>query len=533
MHFVFVFDKKSQQVYMNGELIGSSKDLSGDPLWNYAGWMGWGGNVSQTGGISADGAQAIDFDECRIYDGAVGAELVAADYATVMYPEFLAIGPATEEQDIPAGTVAQVGPDYYQNFSEAVAASKASGDPVILMANDQSWTFTSEGESVSIKLGSSTFSPVNGLGDGYYLDSEYDSQTEVTTFTLKKQVVVVAMRNVAVYKQLHTRDLAELLPPQVAGLDAYGEVVGMFDVVWDVEDITVYDHFGITPVPGIATVGGEQWPVTAYVRATLPYSDDYHNIAQEVTSLVVTAPAKGDYELIDDVSQVSEQSTALLTNGLPATAVSGSWIGAQVADFCNWKSNTKNPFVDVALSWGEKKKIYRIDVVARGGGNNDRPKTLVISADGETIADYLPTENANTRPKLNFFYSYDFATPIDAQNINVTIEQQPKEKNPNVAICEILIWSDGTPLDKNEMSTSAELVELAFDGKPVALKPGVRTYVVMGAKEMTLAKGEANVAVTVLPGTDGTIRIVTLAEDGETSTLYKVRTHAGFNVTIR
>lgn len=533
MQFVFVFDKKSQQVYMNGASIGSAKELSGDPKWNYAGWMGWGGNVGENGAVSADGAQAIDFDECRIYDGAVSAALVAADYATVKDSTFLTIGPATEEQEIPEGTVAQVGATYYQDFAEAVAASKASGDFIILMANGQSWTFTTEGETLDIKLGGLLFETINGLGEGFFLEEELDSATDVTTFTLKKQVKVAAMRNVAVWKQLHTRDLKDLLPAQVAGLAADGSIVGQFDVAWTVDDITDYDAFGVTQVSGLATVGGEQWPVTAFVRATLEYSDDYHNIAQEATSLVVTAPAKDGYPLIDDVSQISEQNTSLLTNGLPATAVSGSWIAGQIADFCNWKSNTKNPFVDVALSWGEEKKIYRIDVVARGGGNNDTPKSLVIAANGEPVSESMPTPNTNARPKLNYFYSYDYATPIEARSINVTVEQQPKDKNPNVAFCEVLIWSDGTPLDKNEMSTSAELVELEMDGKPVKLEAGKYSYVVQSAKEVTLAKGEANVAWTALPMTDdGVIRIITMGENGSSKT-YKIKTRVGFTLYVK
>ena len=220
----------------------------------------------------------------------------------------LTIGPATEEQDIPAGTVAQVGADYYQVFEEAVDASRASGNFIILMANGQSWTFDEEGETLDVKLGTCTFSPVNGLGDGFYVDEALDSTTAVTTFTLKKQVKVAAMRNVAVYKQLYTRDLADLLPKQVAALTADGSVLGMYDVVWDVEDITKYDYFGVTQVPGVATVGGEQWPVTAFVRATLDYSGDYHNIAQEADSMVVTAPAIGEYPFIDDPKSISDSS---------------------------------------------------------------------------------------------------------------------------------------------------------------------------------------------------------------------------------
>ena len=526
-----VWNAKKVELFVNGALVGSAT-FTMDPYWGWYQWLGWGGYVDGNTGASVTGNSiGANFDECRIYDGVKSADRIAADYQTVTASDFLTIGPATEEQEIPPGTVAQVGATYYQNFAEAVAASKASGDFIILMANGQSWTFTAEGEALDIKVSGMDFTPNNGLGDGFYIAEALDSATAVTTFTLKKQVKVAAMRNVAVYKQLHTRDLADLLPAQVAGLSADGSIAGMFDVVWDVDDVTKYDYSGVTQVPGLATVGGEQWPVTAFVRATLSYSDDYRNIAQEATSLVVTAPAKDGYPLVDDVFQISAQSTALLTNGLPATAVSGSWMTDLTGDFCNWKSNTKNPFVDVAFSWGETKKIYRIDVVARGGENNDAPKSLVIAANGEPVSGAMPTPNTNNRPKLNYFYSYDFETPIETQDINVTVEQLD-QAGKNVSIREILIWSDGTPLDKNEMSTSAELTELEMNGKPVKLEPGKFSYIAQGAKEVTLAKGEANVGVTVLPEVDGLIRIITMGEDGSSET-YKIKTHGGLVLLVR
>ena len=535
MQFVFVFDKKSHQAYMNGASIGSKKELSDDPTWNYAGWMGWGGNVGENGAVSADGAQAIDFDECRIYDGAVSAAQVAADYATVKDSTFLTIGPAEEEQEIPVGTVAQVGAAYYQDFAEAVAASRASGDFIILMANGQSWTFTAEGESIDVKLNGMAFTPVNGLSEGFYIDEALDSATAVTTFTLKKQVKVAAMRNVAAYKQLYTRDLADLLPGQVAGLAADGSIVGMFDVVWDVEDITKYDHIGVMQVPGVATVGGEQWPVTAFVRATLDYGDDHRNIAQEADSMIVTAPAIGEYPLIDNPAGISSDSQSMITNGLAVVAhvEAGFWAPGN-GSFSNWNSGRQNPYLDVKFDWGEAKRIYRIEVIARTT-NNVQLDGITIAADGEEITSTMPTPNVKGSELINSQYShrYDFTTPIEAQSVNITMKQGlTKGESTHLDMEEILIWSDGTPLDKNEMSTSAELVELELDGKPVKLEAGKFSYVAQGAKEVTLAKGSANVAVTVLPETDGLIRIITMGENGSSKT-YKIKTRAGFTLYVK
>lgn len=80
--FAFVFDGTSHTVYMNGALVGAATELSGSLAWCWTGWMGWGGVVGENGGDRRGNDQlAIDFDECRLYDGAVDAARVAADYA--------------------------------------------------------------------------------------------------------------------------------------------------------------------------------------------------------------------------------------------------------------------------------------------------------------------------------------------------------------------------------------------------------------------------------------------------------------------
>ena len=82
--FAFVFDGTSHAVYMNGAFLGSATGLSGSLSWNWTGWMGWGGVVGENGVDKGGNDElAIDFDECRFYDGAVDAARVAADYAVV------------------------------------------------------------------------------------------------------------------------------------------------------------------------------------------------------------------------------------------------------------------------------------------------------------------------------------------------------------------------------------------------------------------------------------------------------------------
>lgn len=527
--YTVVYEGKNVKFYLNGTSRTSS-DQSTEPVWGWQGYLGWGGAVGKqypdysVTGDDANGAVGGDFDECRFYDGVISAKRAAADYATMTDSGFLTIGPAEEEQEIPAGTVAQVGADYFNSFAAAVEASKGTIYPVILMAADQSWTFLTEGESINIKLGDFRFDVINGRGDDFYIETTTDVETGVTTYTLLKQVKVAAMRNVAIWKSLETRDLAELLPAQVMGLTADGASAGMFGVKWDVKDITKYDHSGISEVPGVVTVGGETLPVTAFVRATLSYSDGYHNIAPEAASMVGYAPEKDGYPYVEKAWQYGGYER--VTNGLPVTAEIDGWC-IITETFDSWMAwNAGNPYIDVDFTWAEPKKVYRIEVFHGA-------TVLGFFAGGVKLEPTFVGRNDPSRVKYDGRGSYNeyyvFPTPVEISDLKISFQHEG-----NVGIGEILIWAEGGPVDVAEASTSADLVTLEMDGKPVELAQGVTTYTVPKTREVTKAEGVANTAVTVLPMTsDGSIYLVTLAEDGETTGRYKVRTKGGYFMRIR
>ena len=546
-----IWDVNSLILYVDGAFYGQKTDCPGEPKWCSSGWMGWGGCIDGNGALaSASTASGTDFDECRIYDGVKTAGRIAADYQTVNGEDFLTIGDAQGEQEIPEGTVAQVGADYYQDFALAVAASKASGNYISLMANGQSWTLAEEGASIDVKLNGMSFTPVNGLSaEDYYIDASLDSTTQVTTFTLKKQVKLTAMRNVAVFKILETQDLPDLLPKTVKGLGADGALApDDYAVEWDIESVSKYGSFGVSTVEGLATVGGKKLPVTAYVRAALSYSDGYHNIAQEASSMTVIAPGKDGHEEITDVNKImSGGNPAVMTNGLPAGIVRDKddpekyydWTTDPTPSFVNHQSaEAGNPFLDVSFTWTEVKNVHRIEVVCQGGDNGSSLKSFELYSNGVLLTPTSEMENDSSRPKIYNVFNrcFDFETPVAIDDLKVSLEQFEKTARGNpgrVNIQEILVWADGGPIDVTEMSTSAELVELEMDGKPVKLEPGVTTYLAQGAKEVTLAKGEANVAWTALPMTDdGVIRIITMGEDGSSMT-YKVKTRANFILYVK
>ena len=549
-----IWDVNSLILYIDGALHAQKTDCPGEPAWYWTGWMGWGGCIGGDGTLANTAkASGTDFDECRIYDGVKTADRIAADYQTVTSEIFLTIGEETEEADIPEGTVAQVFTDYYQDFGEAVAASRdGSNSPIFLLANGQSWTFRSEGEVLNVKLNGMQFETVNGLGDGYYIDEMRDPTTEVTTFTLKKQLVIAAMRNVAVFKLLYTEDLFELLPATVkAILDDGSLAPGDFSVTWDTDKASKYGSYGISTVSGQATVGGQKLPVTAYVRAALSYSDGYHNIAPEASSMTVIAPGKDGHEEITDVTKImSGGNLAVITNGLPVTTVTGGgWTTDPTSSFVNHQSaEAGNPFLDVSFTWPEVKNVHRIEVICQGGDNGSSVKSIELYSDGDRLTPSNSMQNDASRPKIGnaFNECFDFDTPVAIDDLTVSMEQFEKTARGNagrVNVQEILVWADGGPIDALEPSTSADLVYLEMDGKPVKnFSPEVTKYLVPKSREVTAALGEANVAPTILPEKDGKIIIVTLSELGmtseevmtvPTSKKYQVRTHGGFNLIIR
>lgn len=77
-------------------------------------------------------------------------------------------------------------------------------------------------------------------------------------------VDVVALRNVAAMMPAGG-DHTAVLPNQVAGLSATGEILGNYNVTWDYSDL-VFNVDDIVPVPGTARVGADTLTVTGFVR---------------------------------------------------------------------------------------------------------------------------------------------------------------------------------------------------------------------------------------------------------------------------
>lgn len=531
-----IWNGKRVSFHINGRLLGET-EFSGEPGWFWSGWMGWGGYAGSDGlPQHEDSSVGAEFDECRIYDGVASPKRIAADYATVVDESFLSMGNACGDTTIPEGTVARVGSACFQNLSWAVTASAEEGLPVILMVDGLSLTLKSPKDRVSVKLCGFSFRVDNGV-NGYFLNTQYDPESEVTTYSLRKQTEVAAMRNVAVYKELHTRDLAELLPAKVAGLSAGGKIVGMYDVEWDVEDISKYDKPGITQVPGLAKVGGIDVPVTAFVRAALPYAEGLHNIAPEASSMTVSAPSNGLHEAIFDVTRISSDSPAGITNGLPATAAPGKWASSDGSMFTNWESGKLNPCVDVDFSWKEPKPVYRIEVFVRINVFNRQPENIGISTLVSTnvvkIAEALPVPNPSHRPWIGNYYNYcyEFPDPLEVRNLKVSM-QGPEETY--LSILEILVWSDGEPIDRCEMSKSADLLMLEVDGSPLeGFDPRLRSYRMPRIEGITAWAGDPNVGATILPESEGIIRVITMAEDGVTTKTYLVQRRGGFFMFLR
>lgn len=261
--------------------------------------------------------------------------------------------------------------------------------------------------------------------------------------------------------------------------------------------------------------------------------------------MTVKAPERDGYPEITDLPGIFSTTWEKLytvTNGLAATVKIGDWCAGNGA-VANHNSRKTNPYLEFDFRWPASHKIYRIEVIGHGGNNQTELGAVELYSNGVEITPASSVVNDPTRPKIGnaFNRSLAFSPEPVVDNLTVVIRQPDQAKgNPPpsgyISLEEILIWSDGGPMDVCEASTCNELSVLEVGGKPVELQPGVRSYFVPCTKDMlaeiTRIEGNPNAAPTILPAVDGVIRIVTMSETGDTSE-YRVRTSSGFRVLIR
>ena len=324
---------------------------------------------------------------------------------------------------------------------------------------------------------------------------------------------VVALRNVAVATAVGT---APTLPAKVAGLRADGTVCGEYAVVWP--EVAAPSAEGITTVSGTAQVGGSSMSVTASVRAVAVSAGgsggELVNIAPLAASMVVTTPGttKWDNDLKD---------TSAIVNGWGAAMTIGGW--NTPGNFWRiWTGSDVDLTVHVDFAWATEQMVSKIFVATY---DDNQPGTLVLK-DGRDGAELNPsshTIDGGAYYKINQGdgHLYVFANPIPLTQLSIDAVKNTGGRW--YGFYEIEIWAEEASAPKIEPLTADALSALAVDGSAVAgFAPTTYGYTVENGAAITSATSGDNMGITILPPSNGTAHVVTLAEDGESTKTYSV-----------
>ena len=316
---------------------------------------------------------------------------------------------------------------------------------------------------------------------------------------------VIAMRNIATAT---TTGIAPALPSVVNGVLADGTVTGEFTVEWDEVDASALAAVGDTlVVNGLATVmGDETLPVTCTIRVAEPKQGDSINIAPAALSVTQDIPAGSTS---DNLASINNGVTA------PGDNTNERWT--------NWNYRKTRDTATITLAWATIEVISGVNIEYYYDSCCAKPASVEFyySNNGSeyTLLEGV-TETYIENINLGARYAYTFPQSVNPIAIQVKLTQQNGTSGTNcVGITELEVMSFSTTLEYN---SSADLSGITVDGVAVdGFAADTLAYEVAGSA--VAAATDVNAGITVLPEYDGTVRILTIAEDGSATKTYEVK----------
>ena len=329
---------------------------------------------------------------------------------------------------------------------------------------------------------------------------------------IPKLTDVVALRNVAVVTAVGT---APTLPAKVAGLKPDGTLGDEYDVVWASSSAPTVA--GVTTVNGTATVNGSAMPVTASVRAEVVSSGsgDLVNIAPLASSLTVDVTQ-------DDLKQIDSTPVVLTNNYGGAAMTIGAWNSPPSYYRAIWYHGAAGQRITARFAWTKTQRISKV-FLAIYDGNQHGTITLQNGATGETIA-FTRKANADDYYKINQGEGVQclLAEPVSLTELVVDLEAKTGAGWIGYHQIEIFAEGGGSGGSVDPLSSDT-LTELSVDGTPVAgFVPTTYAYTVENGEAITSATSTDNMGITILPKYNGAARVVTFAEDAESTKTYSV-----------
>lgn len=327
--------------------------------------------------------------------------------------------------------------------------------------------------------------------------------------TCKLHVIpeIVALRNISTVTSANT---VPSLPASVYGITADGQLSGEYQVKWDNMTDDMFVTVGETVViSGTAVVLDQELPVTANVRVAEIVNTESINVAPNTSSLT------------QDIAE-DKQSDNLnsINNGItkPGDNTNERW--------SNWNNRTIADTAVLTFTWDTAQLLNSVNLYYYYDNCAAKPDSVRFeySLNGTDYLSIESTEELIEDYSLGAEYSYTFTQTINPVALRIIFTQQNGTSGSNcVALTEAEIMTFAGQLEYN---TNAALSGIAVNGTTVDnFVSDQLTYEVSVASASDVnvtAQGEDNVAVTILPVYNNTIRILTLSEDAQTSTTYVV-----------
>lgn len=317
---------------------------------------------------------------------------------------------------------------------------------------------------------------------------------------------VIAMRNISLVTKPNT---IPTLPTTVKGLFADGSLSQFdYEVDWEDEDLTEnqFSNIGdIIVVNGKATIiDGETLPVTASIRVGEVVSGESTNIASQVLTLT---------QDIEESNQSDNLSSIINGTTNPGDNTSERWT--------NWGNRKTSETATLTFTWATAHLLDKINLCYYYDNCCSYPENIKFeySLDGTNFKTIDVTAKKEETYSLGAKYCYEFNNVINPIALRITFTQQNGTSGSNcVGLTEVEIM---TASDSVLSNSEAYLSSISVDGDTVEnFESNILSYAVSGSE--VSATTDKNVGITILPEYEGVVRIVTISEDGESTTTYEI-----------
>lgn len=314
---------------------------------------------------------------------------------------------------------------------------------------------------------------------------------------------VIALRNIST---VTTPGTIPALTDKVAGVLADGTLCGEFTVTWDGMTESQFATVGdVVIVSGTAVIfGDETLPVTASVRVTEEVATESENIAPQYLTLEQDIASGNQSDVLTSI-----------TNGTtkPGDNTNERWT--------NWNNRTTSATATLTMIWATAHSISGVNLYYYYDNCCAYPEDITFSYSLNGV-DYIEIEAAAELVEsysLGAQYSYTFAEVVNPVAIKVTFTQQNGTSGSNcVGLTEMEVMTYAGSVEYN---TSSVLSQITADGEAIAdFDANTYAYEVEGS--VIAAASEANAGITILPEYEGVIRILTISEDGQSTSTYEI-----------